>query len=152
MKWDYEVMPLTIRISANHEWLSDAYYDANVIPDRVNFGWFLQGFNSVESLVEFVPIEDRISVPAYRGRGKPRLSRIITDMRLTCCDRPHRSLEDQPFRSALQISTIRRGHRRTSHQSVARYQFRDRKVDDFQEVARLEELGANNARHTAVLV
>lgn len=69
-KWDYEVMPLTIRISGNHEWLSDAYFDANVIPNRANFGWFLEGFNSVESLVEFVPIEDRISTPAYRGRGK----------------------------------------------------------------------------------
>lgn len=64
-------MPLTVRISGNHEWLSDAYFDARVIPNRANFGWFLQGFNSVESLVEFVPTEDRISVPAYRGRSKP---------------------------------------------------------------------------------
>lgn len=63
-------MPLTIRISGNHEWLSDAYYDANVIPNRENFGWFLQGFNSVESLVEFVPAEEKNGVPAYRGRGK----------------------------------------------------------------------------------
>ena len=63
-------MPLNIRIAGNHEWLSDAYYDARVIPNRVNFGFFLQGFNSVESLVEFVPVEDRITVPAYRGRGR----------------------------------------------------------------------------------
>ena len=69
-KWNYEVMPLNIRIAGNHEWLSNAYYDARVIPNRVNFGFFLQGFNSVESLVEFVPVEDRITVPAYRGRGK----------------------------------------------------------------------------------
>lgn len=64
------MMPLNVLISGNHEWLSDAYYDASVIPNRANFGWFLQGFNSVESLVEFVPIEDRISMPAYRGRGE----------------------------------------------------------------------------------
>ena len=70
-KWSFEVMPLTIRILANYEWLSDAYYDADTIPDRVNFGWFLQGFNSVESLVEFIPFEDRISIPAYRGRSMP---------------------------------------------------------------------------------
>ena len=63
-------MPLTVCISGNHEWLSDAYYDADVIPNRANFGWFLQGFNSVESLVEFVPFEDKISIPAYRGRSK----------------------------------------------------------------------------------
>ncbi|CAD6591211.1 MAG: hypothetical protein ASARMPRED_005263 [Alectoria sarmentosa] len=69
LRWDYEVMPLTVRILGNPEWLSDAYYDANIIPNRVNFGWFLQGFNSVESLVEFVPTEDEISVPAYRGRS-----------------------------------------------------------------------------------
>ena len=63
-------MPLTIRIFGNHEWLSDAYFDAKVIPDRANFGWFLQGFNSVESLVEIVPFEERMSMPAYRGRGQ----------------------------------------------------------------------------------
>lgn len=63
-------MPLMIRVSGNQEWLSDAYFDANVIPNRANFGWFLQGFHSVESLVEFVHTEDRISMPAYRGRSK----------------------------------------------------------------------------------
>lgn len=72
---------MTVRISGNHEWLSDAYYDANVIPNRANFGWFLQGFNSVESLVDFVPIEDRISIPAYRGRSK--LIRKTTDKQAT---------------------------------------------------------------------
>ena len=66
-------MPLVVRVSGNHEWLSDAYFDANVIPNRVNYGWFLEGFNSVESLVEFVPIEERISIPAYRGRGEELL-------------------------------------------------------------------------------
>ena len=76
-------MPLTIRISGNHEWLSDAYYDANVIPNRDNFGWFLQGFNSVESLVEFIPTEDRMSVPAYRGRGKMSKSAIDKRKMLT---------------------------------------------------------------------
>lgn len=81
-KWNYEVMPLTVRISGNHEWLSDAYFDARVIPNRANFGWFLQGFNSVESLVEFVPTEDRISVPAYRGRS-------LTDMLKTNLADPH---------------------------------------------------------------
>lgn len=65
-------MPLTVRISGNHEWLGDAYFDANVIPTRANFGWFLQGFNSVESLVEFVPTEERVSMPAYRGRSKSK--------------------------------------------------------------------------------
>lgn len=70
-------MPLTVRISGNPEWLSDAYYDANTIPNRVNFGWFLQGFNSVESLVEFVPTEDEISMPAYRGRSKPIYIQVI---------------------------------------------------------------------------
>ena len=64
------MMPLIVRISGNHEWLSDAYYDAKVIPNRTNFGWFLQGFNSVEPLVEYVPTDDRMSTPAYRGRGK----------------------------------------------------------------------------------
>ncbi|KAF6222030.1 hypothetical protein HO133_001998 [Letharia lupina] len=69
LNWKFEVMPLTVHISGNHEWLGDAYFDANVIPSRANFGWFLQGFNSVESLVEFVPTEERISIPAYRGRS-----------------------------------------------------------------------------------
>ena len=64
-------MPLKVRISGNFEWLSDAYYDANVIPHRANFGWFLRGFNSVESLVEFVPFEEKMSMPAYLGRGTP---------------------------------------------------------------------------------
>ena len=78
LKWDFEVMPLVVRISGNHEWLSDAYFDADVIPNRVNYGWFLEGFNSVESLVEFVPIEDRISIPAYRGRGEAMLYELDT--------------------------------------------------------------------------
>ena len=76
LKWDFEVMPLVVRVSGNHEWLSDAYFDANVIPNRVNYGWFLEGFNSVESLVEFVPIEDRISIPAYHGRGEAMLHEL----------------------------------------------------------------------------
>ena len=80
-KWNYEVMPLTVRISGHHEWLSDAYFDAEVIPSRVNFGWFIEGFNSIESLVEFVPIEDKISVPAYRGRGKR--GQDVADERMT---------------------------------------------------------------------
>lgn len=66
----YQPMPLIIRILGNPEWLSDAYFDAGVAPDRVNFGWFLQGFNSVESLVEFVATEDGPSIPAYRMRGE----------------------------------------------------------------------------------
>lgn len=66
----YPVMPLTTRILGNPEWLSHAYLDAGVIPNQVNYGWFLQGFNSVDSLVEFVPVEEGPSVPAYRARGK----------------------------------------------------------------------------------
>ena len=77
------MMPLVVRILGNHEWLSDAYFDASVIPNRANFGWFLQGFNSVESLVEFVPIEDKISMPAYRGRGKPTLNAADSQNMLT---------------------------------------------------------------------
>lgn len=66
----YEVTRLVIRILGNPEWLSDAYLDATVIPHRVNFGWFLQGFNSVESLVEFVAVSDGPCTPVYRMRGK----------------------------------------------------------------------------------
>lgn len=66
----YEVTRLVIRILGNPEWLSDAYLHASVIPHRVNFGWFLQGFNSVESLVEFVAMSDGPCTPAYRMRGK----------------------------------------------------------------------------------
>jgi len=65
----YEVTRLIIRIVGNTEWLSDAYLDANVTPHRVNFGWFLQGFNSVESLVEFVAIDDGPSTSLYGMRG-----------------------------------------------------------------------------------
>jgi len=65
----YEVTRLVIRIFGNPEWLSDAYLDATVIPHRVNFGWFLQGFSSVESLVEFVAISDGPCTPVYRMRG-----------------------------------------------------------------------------------
>ena len=83
LKWDFEVMPLAVRVSGNHEWLSDAYFEDGVIPDRVNYGWFLEGFNSVESLVEFVPIEDKISTPAYRGRGEAMLYKLVTGKVLT---------------------------------------------------------------------
>lgn len=65
----YEVTRLIIRIFGNPEWLSDAYLEANIVPHRVNFGWFLQGFNSVESLVEFVAISDGPCTPVYRMRG-----------------------------------------------------------------------------------
>ena len=70
LKWDFEVMPLWVRVFGNYEYLSDAYFEAGVIPDRVNYGWFLEGFNNVESHVEFVPIEDKIGIPAYRGRSE----------------------------------------------------------------------------------
>lgn len=66
----HDVMRLNIRVFGNPEWLSDAYLDANIIPHRMNFGWFLQGFNSVESLVEFVAINDGPNIPAYRMRGE----------------------------------------------------------------------------------
>lgn len=65
----YEVTRLVIRILGNPEWLSVAYLDATVIPHQVNFGWFLQGFNSVESLVEFVAMSD-VPTPVYRMRGE----------------------------------------------------------------------------------
>ena len=87
LKWDFEVMPLAVRVSGNHEWLSDAYFEANVILDRVNYGWFLEGFNSVESLVEFVHIENRISIPAYRGRGEAVLYKVDRGTILTIRNR-----------------------------------------------------------------
>lgn len=64
------VMPLMIRVLGNPEWLSDAYYDANIIPNRANFGWFLEGFNSAEALVEFVAIDVRLTTPIYHMRGE----------------------------------------------------------------------------------
>ena len=64
------VYPLIIRILGNPEWLSDVLFEASVIPDRANFGWFLQGFNGVKPLVEFTAVADGPSMPVYRTRGK----------------------------------------------------------------------------------
>ena len=64
------VIPLMVRVYGSPGWLSQAFVDANIIPSMVNYGWFLQGFNDVESLVEFIAVEDGPSIPAYRSRGK----------------------------------------------------------------------------------
>jgi len=66
-----KVMPLIVKIMGNPEWLSDAYLAAQFIPHQVNFGWFLQGFNVVKPLVEFVA-DDIVgpSIPSYRTRGR----------------------------------------------------------------------------------
>lgn len=54
----YAVTKLLARIMGDPEWLALAYLHAGVIPSKVNFGWFLRGFNGVESLVEFVPVDE----------------------------------------------------------------------------------------------
>ena len=98
LNWGFEVMPLAVRISGNHEWLSDAYFDAKTIPNRVNYGWFLEGFNSVESLVEFVPIEDRISIPAYRGRGEAAVHKVFRATILTMTRQVYWTASESIFR------------------------------------------------------
>ena len=66
----HPVMPLVIRVFGNPEWLSDVYLEAGAIPIRANLGHFLRGFNSHDSLVEFVAEDIGMRIPAYRMRGR----------------------------------------------------------------------------------
>ena len=71
LNYSMKVIPLMVGVYGSPEFLSQAFLDADVTPSLVNYGWFLQGFNRVESLVEFIAVED--------GRSGIFFVTVVTD-------------------------------------------------------------------------